>query len=364
MANGQFGGLVADIPGAVERGLQFRQQSQLRPIELQQQKLGIQRQQQQLETGNLQQQQNALSNQQQQAIQRATILGQSAQALRSLPIQQRDAAFSSIEPQLESFGIPRGTFKAGQFTDLNLDRAMVEVSAFIGAPKAQAGFTLGQGQQRFDASGSVIASVAPTEKLSSLQQKVAAEGLDPNTPAGQARAREITQGTRTDPSLKPSDQQLLNKATEGQLATAGFANRVNSANKVIAEIESTKGFDPTDISAALLGQIPLGNIAQSTEHQQFIQAKRDFITAVLRKESGAVIGESEFQNEDKKFFPQIGDKPEVLDRKRKGRERAFDNLKKQSKGVFNVQFNSDNSGELSQLEQSELAELERKFGGQ
>ena len=217
--------------------------------------------------------------------------------------------------------------------------------------------------------GQTIADLAERQfpkaaKLSSLQQKVAAEGLDPSTPEGQARAREITQGTRTDPSLKPSDQQLLNKATEGQLATAGFANRVNSANKVFEQLDKVEGFDPTAISSAILGSIPLGNLVTSSEQQEFIQAKRDFITAVLRKESGAVIGESEFNNEDKKFFPQIGDKPAVLEAKKKGRQRAFDNLRKQSKGVFDVQFNGAETGDLSQAEQAELAELERQFGGQ
>jgi hypothetical protein len=36
------------------------------------------------------------------------------------------------------------------------------------------------------------------------------------------------------------------------------------------------------------------NVLQSSEYQQYDQAKRDFLTAVLRKESGATILDSEF----------------------------------------------------------------------
>lgn len=206
-----------------------------------------------------------------------------------------------------------------------------------------------------------IIKAAPIKKLSSLQQKVEAEGLDPLTPEGQARAREITQGSRTDPSLKPSDQQLINKASEGQLQSSTFANRVGAANEILAGLEATEGFDATSITAAFLESIPGGNIALSSDQQKFSQAKRDFITAVLRKESGAAIGVDEFINEDKKFFPQVGDKPAVLKQKALGRKRAFESLKKQSKGVFDVQFGKK-SGALSDAEKAELEQLRAELG--
>jgi len=202
---------------------------------------------------------------------------------------------------------------------------------------------------------------APVKKLSSLQQKVEAEGLDPFSSEGQARAREITQGSRTDPSLKPSDQATLNKASEGQLASSIFANRVNSANTIINDLEAIEGFDPTSIQAALFGAVPGGNIVLSDDQQQYTQAKRDLISAVLRKESGAVISASEFDNEDKKLFPQIGDKPGVLKQKSKARQRAFENLSAQSKGVFDVQF-GDKSGTLSSAEKAELEQLRAELG--
>jgi len=204
---------------------------------------------------------------------------------------------------------------------------------------------------------------APTVRFSSLQQKVAAEGLDPNTPEGQARAREITQGSRTDPSLKPSDQQILSKANEGQLASASFANRVLSANDNLATLESKEGFDPTSIQTAIFEAIPGGNLALSEDEQSYAQSKRDFITAILRKESGAAIGKDEFANEDRKFFPQVGDKASVLKQKAAGRKRTFENLKNQSKGVFDVQAKQNiSTGELNAAEQAELQQLRAELG--
>jgi hypothetical protein len=68
----------------------------------------------------------------------------------------------------------------------------------------------------------------------------------------------------------------------------------------------------------------------SEEQQMYQQAKTNFITAVLRKESGAVIGENEFNTEDKKYFPQAGDTAGVLKQKQKARELAIEAMKIQA----------------------------------
>ena len=201
-----------------------------------------------------------------------------------------------------------------------------------------------------------LGKIKPSQKLSPLQQKVQAEGIEPNSKEGFARAKELNQRAATDTSLKPTDQQIIKSANEGQLAAAGFANRVNAANANLDEIESIEGFDPTSIQAAFFGAVPGGNIVLSDDQQRYSQAKRDFITAVLRKESGAAIGKDEFINEDKKFFPQVGDKPGVLKQKAAGRKRAFENLKNQSKGVFKVQFDNPQvfTGDISDMSDEDI----------
>jgi hypothetical protein len=131
---------------------------------------------------------------------------------------------------------------------------------------------------------------------------------------------------------------VLNKATEGQLASASFAIRVGESNKTLLDLENKEGFDPTSVQAALFSEIAGGNIVLTEDQQVYQRSKRDIITAILRKESGAAIGVDEFDKEDKKLFPQIGDKPAVLKQKQKARGRAFDNLRRQSKGVYEAQL--------------------------
>ncbi|MFN5352014.1 MAG: hypothetical protein ACK5BE_05325, partial [Alphaproteobacteria bacterium] len=69
------------------------------------------------------------------------------------------------------------------------------------------------------------------------------------------------------------------------------------------------------------------NLVQSPEQQQVEQAQRDFINAVLRRESGAVIADSEFDNARKQYFPQIGDSEAVIRQKAKNRTTAIEGLK-------------------------------------
>jgi len=61
----------------------------------------------------------------------------------------------------------------------------------------------------------------------------------------------------------------------------------------------------------------------SSEQQQVDAARRNFVTAVLRKESGAAISQSEFYNESQKYFPQPGDSDAVIAQKRHARDTAI-----------------------------------------
>jgi len=56
------------------------------------------------------------------------------------------------------------------------------------------------------------------------------------------------------------------------------------------------------------------------DFQKYDQAKRDFVNATLRRESGAVISPTEFENAQKQYFPVPGDSPEVVAQKKANRE--------------------------------------------
>jgi hypothetical protein len=108
--------------------------------------------------------------------------------------------------------------------------------------------------------------------------------------------------------------------TQDQSAAAGYANRMAEADKVITENEGiNKGMGGG--IASDLSRIPhLGNHLSSAPRQMVEQAQRNFINSVLRKESGAVISDSEFENARKQYFPQPGDSDAVIEQKRKNRQ--------------------------------------------
>jgi len=66
-----------------------------------------------------------------------------------------------------------------------------------------------------------------------------------------------------------------------------------------------------DASAAVLNKYDL-----SPQDRQASQAKKTFINSILRKESGAAIAQSEFDNADSQYFPQYGDDQQTIINKR------------------------------------------------
>lgn len=100
----------------------------------------------------------------------------------------------------------------------------------------------------------------------------------------------------------------------------GFLLRAQDADKVITSLEK----EGTSVWNNTAGQIPLvGNFLRGDDAQKFDQAKRDFINAQLRQESGAVISPEEFKNAEVQYFPQPGDDDAVIEQKRRNRENAI-----------------------------------------
>jgi hypothetical protein len=107
---------------------------------------------------------------------------------------------------------------------------------------------------------------------------------------------------------------ILN-ADQGKVAT--FADRIQQALPVIADTSEAA----MSRWQMLLGKAPiLGNTFVSPEFQLHQQSERNFINAVLRRESGAAISPEEFVNARQQYIPQPGDSPQVLAEKAKNRE--------------------------------------------
>lgn len=96
-----------------------------------------------------------------------------------------------------------------------------------------------------------------------------------------------------------------------------FGSRMQRANEILDKLAQSDKYFSTPGANGIAGG--LVNLVNSKEGQQLDQAKRDFINATLRRESGAVISDPEFDNGNKQYFPQIGDAPEVIEQKRQNR---------------------------------------------
>jgi len=114
---------------------------------------------------------------------------------------------------------------------------------------------------------------------------------------------------------------------EGQTKAAGFADRTLMNEPILEDPKVVKelGSRWERIKAG----IPIiGNTLVSNDFQAGEQAQRDFINSILRRESGAVISDSEFDNARKQYFPQPGDSPATLEQKRLNRETAISGLQR------------------------------------
>jgi hypothetical protein len=139
--------------------------------------------------------------------------------------------------------------------------------------------------------------------------------------------------------------------TEAQGNAVAFGARALEANKIVTSLEN-RGFRNTGAIRTAIGgvagmtpfigeQLEQGvrstfNVAPTflggtnEQQQQVEQARRNFVSAVLRKESGAAIGVDEYKNEERKYFPQAGDTDAVIKQKQKARELAIEALKAQA----------------------------------
>lgn len=148
------------------------------------------------------------------------------------------------------------------------------------------------------------------------------------------------------PVVTPAGAPLLGgkPLTESQSNATAYGMRMEESNKILSGLEN-EGVTNTGMIRGTLSSVAgltpfIGDKLQSgvsgvmnvlpgiaggpsEKQQMFDQAKRNFITAVLRKESGAAIGASEFENEEKKYFAQPGDSDAAIKQKQDSRNLAI-----------------------------------------
>ena len=131
----------------------------------------------------------------------------------------------------------------------------------------------------------------------------------------------------------PGTEKKKSPYTEGQTRDAGFAFRMEQSLRRIESLERS-GFDPANFGDLLVdylggdeGSGPRAwaeRLMLSPKYKQYLRAKMDFSTAQLRKETGAVINDSEIVWINETYFPQLGDGPEVAALKMEARTLAIE----------------------------------------
>lgn len=148
----------------------------------------------------------------------------------------------------------------------------------------------------------------------------------------------VVQGSRLPPRmqaeveasrLKEKDKPL----TESQGRANLFGTRAVEADAILRPLEEKISVGGLAAKQAIQA-LPLfggpagviGNALLSKDQQKVEQAQRNFVNAVLRVESGAVISPQEFENAKMQYFPQPGDSSAVIEQKRQNRQTAIEGL--------------------------------------
>ena len=174
-------------------------------------------------------------------------------------------------------------------------------------------------------------------------------------PGGAGKRGGVVAPTTTpQPVNQPQGVPLKGKSaglTESQGNATAFGLRMQESHSTLKDLES-KGETSTGVIGGtvggVVGLVPLigdkltagvDNIynvlpqvmgGYSPEQQKIMNGRINFITAVLRKESGAAISPGEFVTAEKLYFPRPGDDPSVIKQKQRARELAIKAMKIQS----------------------------------
>lgn len=320
------------------------------------------------------------------------------ESLLKLKVQQEQDRLNQLQQSQQSLlgntVTTTGTLASNEFDpqgniinpQATVQQPRVEKTGFLGSDRgtaAQAQLLLGLQSAGTDPKTvETIRKVITPEKPTPLLKNLKAAGVNLDTPEGQTTLLDILKrpdtninlnqnvpdaklwtpaekkaaGFRedsivaTDPKTGLPKQISKGKFTQDEQKAGGFALRMNDAtttlNKIFAE---DPGFDPsgtrqgvTGLGSSVFGGEGLisdtlsavGNQLRSDTGQKYEQATANWLSANLRKESGAVLGKKEIADERKKWFPVFGDSDAVIKQKAEARKKAEAAMQKTSGGSF------------------------------
>ncbi|MDQ3816312.1 MAG: hypothetical protein M3362_01310 [Acidobacteriota bacterium] len=276
-----------------------------------------------------------------------------------------DLGASTIQNRIEPITEQQGQLEAlGRQTSITrsaLARAVDAYTGYVQAAQAQREYEqrvlqsnreyeLSLKRFRLESSNSALDNEYKRAQINKLKKEIELGDTPYNEMLSASDAQALgvpygtTKGQAAQLSIVPQKPQ-----TEAQKQAQGYADRLKDANDIFNSIqgEITKF---GKYNYALQRKLPNWAPGKNSTIQQQEQAERNFINAVLRKESGAQVNKDEFKNYQIQYFPQPGDSQKVLDQKKANRERAMTNLYRDA-GV-------------GQTSGPSLFELERQVTGQ
>lgn len=118
-----------------------------------------------------------------------------------------------------------------------------------------------------------------------------------------------------------SEAKVGPKLAQNEYAAANYSKRARTAHDELSKMPSDVGTGSWGDTIQNFGLFP--EAMKTDQRKKLDQVERNFISAVLRKESGASISDTEYENERKKYFPMPGDNQELLAMKAQAREQAI-----------------------------------------
>jgi len=183
-------------------------------------------------------------------------------------------------------------------------------------------------QPKFDASaGGFVYLPSKENPQGKIVQVPGIEGKPPNEAQGNA----IAYGVRMEGSNK------ILESLEGKGVTSGGKIK----GFVSGTLEALVPYQGEKLAAG--AESFLRPFLSSEAQNNYEQAKENFITAVLRKESGASISPAEFAREERKYFPQVGDNASTIKQKQEARRLAISAIR-QVAGPFAKNIDAISSG--------------------
>ena len=184
------------------------------------------------------------------------------------------------------------------------------------------------------------------------------EVTDPNTGATSfvrinPRTGELSPLGNPQPASQPNNPfSAGGKFNEGQGKAAGFTDRMLQSEGILSGLNGEGGVqnEGTGYIVPQIARVPgIGNAIVgkvSPDYQKYAQAKRDFVNAQLRRESGAAISPSEFESAEKQYFPTPGDSQEVIAQKAANRRAAVEAMGREGGPSYKPKYSFDEGGRV------------------